>query len=387
MAETLLAQLRQGASARRSWLLDITTDIGVPCVAAVSCMADGFGFAFGLAARPTLKAAARSAVLEMCQGELAHAVVEAKLPRARRSRAQRTGPYSPAARDDAERRSVPAAAAGQPEPAHHLAIAATDPAAVLRLIVDRLAQLGIEAFGLDLTRPQFGVPVARVIAPGLQALAFGDRHAAVGRYDGANRRGCDLYRRHRPAIDCKTRNPVRKSLDATGCQSSRAGSKRGRNGARKRRASFRLAGRTSLDHVRRPAGRTANPEGRRGSQLSRADGGQTRKPRAAGRLVVEPLGRGKSPRLAAPGRSRIADRVRGCRIWRFLRGPALDPSRPREGRGRRRKHHPPGRERQRASAAAQYACISASGSSKAWTISTRRSGSGCSPSVRPSMTG
>jgi ribosomal protein S12 methylthiotransferase accessory factor len=36
--------------------------------------------------------------------------------------------------------------------------------------VDRLAQQGIEAFGLDLTRPQFAVPVARVIAPGLQPL-------------------------------------------------------------------------------------------------------------------------------------------------------------------------------------------------------------------------
>ena len=50
MAETLLTQLRQNASARRSWLLDITTDIGVPCVAAVSCAADGFGLALGLAA-------------------------------------------------------------------------------------------------------------------------------------------------------------------------------------------------------------------------------------------------------------------------------------------------------------------------------------------------
>ena len=36
---------------RRSWLLDITTDIGVPTVAAVSCGPDGFGFAFGLASR------------------------------------------------------------------------------------------------------------------------------------------------------------------------------------------------------------------------------------------------------------------------------------------------------------------------------------------------
>jgi ribosomal protein S12 methylthiotransferase accessory factor len=57
-----------------------------------------------------------------------------------------------------------------PELSQHLAIRTTEPAAVLRLIVDRLAQLEIEAFGLDLTRPQFGVPAARVIAPGLQLL-------------------------------------------------------------------------------------------------------------------------------------------------------------------------------------------------------------------------
>jgi ribosomal protein S12 methylthiotransferase accessory factor len=39
---------------------------------------------------------------------------------------------------------------------------------VLRVIVHRLGELGIETFGLDLTRPRFAVPVARVIAPGLQ---------------------------------------------------------------------------------------------------------------------------------------------------------------------------------------------------------------------------
>jgi ribosomal protein S12 methylthiotransferase accessory factor len=167
LAGTLLALLRQGASARRSWLLDITTDIGVPCVAAASCMADGFGFAFGLAARPTLKAAARAAVLEMCQGELAHAVVEAKL--------RERGEAALNARDLVHRRratllNVDRCLLLQPAPerAEHLAIEATDPRAVLRLIVDRLGQFGIEAFGLDLTRPRFAVPVARVITPGLQ---------------------------------------------------------------------------------------------------------------------------------------------------------------------------------------------------------------------------
>jgi len=78
MAQALLSRLRRNLSTRRTWLLDITTDIAVPCVAAVSCRADGFGVAFGLAARPTLAAAARSAILEMCQIELAYAVIEAK---------------------------------------------------------------------------------------------------------------------------------------------------------------------------------------------------------------------------------------------------------------------------------------------------------------------
>jgi ribosomal protein S12 methylthiotransferase accessory factor len=168
-AEELLAQLRQGVSARRSWLLDITTDIGVPCVAAVSCMADGFGFAFGLAARPTLAAAARAAVLEMCQSELAHAVVEAKC--------RERGEAARNARDRIHRRRATVLNADrcvllQPEPRHapYLAIGTTDPSAMLRLIVDQLAQLGIEVFGLDLTRPCFAVPAARVIAPGLQPL-------------------------------------------------------------------------------------------------------------------------------------------------------------------------------------------------------------------------
>jgi ribosomal protein S12 methylthiotransferase accessory factor len=167
MAEALLPQLRQNASARRSWLLDITTDIGVPCVAAVSCMADGFGFAFGLAARPTLKAAARSAILEMCQGELAYAVVEAKC--------NERGEAALNERDRIHRRRATMINADQClllqpvlEGAEHLAINTTDPGEVLQLIVDRLGQFGIETFGLDLTRERLKIPVARVIAPGLQ---------------------------------------------------------------------------------------------------------------------------------------------------------------------------------------------------------------------------
>lgn len=167
MARALLSQLRQDAPARRSWLLDITTDIGVPCVAAVSCMADGFGLAFGLAARLTLAAAARSAILEMCQIELAGRVVEAKCVE--------RGAAALNAQDMVHRRRATLIDADrclllQPlaEPSACPAIDATDANAALQLLAGRLGQFGIEVFTRDLTRAQFSIPVVRVIAPGLQ---------------------------------------------------------------------------------------------------------------------------------------------------------------------------------------------------------------------------
>jgi ribosomal protein S12 methylthiotransferase accessory factor len=166
-SQTLLLQLRQDNSTRRSWLLDITTDIGVPSVAALSCRADGFGLAFGMAARPTLAAAARSAIREMCQIELAYEVVEAKY--------REGGEAALNARDRVHRRRATEINADRcallqplPEPARHFVIQATTTADTLRLIVERLDQFGVESFGLDLTRPRFAVPVARIITAGLQ---------------------------------------------------------------------------------------------------------------------------------------------------------------------------------------------------------------------------
>ena len=167
IAAEMLPRLRQNASPRRSWLLDITTDIGVPCVASLSCAANGFGLAFGLAARPTLAAAARSAVLEMCQIELAHAVVEAKCrergeaalnqhDRVHRRRATMINSDQCALLQPAGKRAT------------HPGFGTADPGALLDRIVGRLAEFGIETFGLDLTRPGLDVPVARVLAPGLQ---------------------------------------------------------------------------------------------------------------------------------------------------------------------------------------------------------------------------
>jgi len=166
-AENLLRQLRHGAPApRRTRLLDITTDIGVPCVAAVSCKPDGSGFAVGLAARPTLEAAVRSAIIEMCQLELADAVVATK-------RSER-GDDALNAQDRTHLRRAMINADQcillQPVTEHvaHFSIDATEASVIFDLIVERLEKLGIETFCIDLTRRDLGIPVIRVIAPGLQ---------------------------------------------------------------------------------------------------------------------------------------------------------------------------------------------------------------------------
>lgn len=165
-AEHLLRQLRHTVARRRTWLLDITTDVGVPVVAAISCRADGSGFAFGLAARPRLEAAVRAAIMEMCQIELADAVVAAK-------RSER-GDAALNAQDRIHLRRAMINADQcmllQPvaERATHLSFSATETCDIFGLIAERLNVLGIETFCIDLTRKFFGVSVVRVITPGLQ---------------------------------------------------------------------------------------------------------------------------------------------------------------------------------------------------------------------------
>jgi ribosomal protein S12 methylthiotransferase accessory factor len=164
----MLHELRADTPApRRSWLLDITTDVGVPAVVAMSCRPDGFGFAFGLAARVTAEAAARAATLEMCQGELACAVVEAK-SRERGEAALNSrdrGHLQRATAIDASACALLHPASG---PAEHRSIEPADPQGVLDSLVRRLSELGVETFGLDLTRQNLAVPVARIMAPALQ---------------------------------------------------------------------------------------------------------------------------------------------------------------------------------------------------------------------------
>jgi len=100
VAENLLRQLRQGVSpATPDMVARYHDGHRHTSVAAISCRADGSAFAFGLSARPRLEAAVRSAIVEMCQGELADAVVATKRSELGDGALKRTGSHPPAARD------------------------------------------------------------------------------------------------------------------------------------------------------------------------------------------------------------------------------------------------------------------------------------------------
>lgn len=162
----LLGTLRGDARARRTWLLDITTDIGIPVVAALSCSSNGRGLACGLAARTSLAAAARAALLELCQMELAIIIARAKLVE--------KGEAGLAIIDRQNLERATRIDVGACELLHPLGcpVSYCEDAdrTELSTIADRLAHAGIEAALVDLTRPQSAIRVVRAIAPALQPM-------------------------------------------------------------------------------------------------------------------------------------------------------------------------------------------------------------------------
>lgn len=187
----LLTRIRRTTQRRRSWLLDITTNLAVPCVAAISVAPDGHGFACGLAARLDLTQAAEAAILEMCQMELAHHVVAAKR--------SESGDDALNAIDRAHLRRAAELDLNEclllhpvPSPAGQmLDVTTTDTAASLRQLTEHLAAHAVETFKLDLTRRESGIPVLRMVCPTLEkepSPIIGSRLQAVIQRTGGGHR-------------------------------------------------------------------------------------------------------------------------------------------------------------------------------------------------------
>ena len=191
----LIERLRQGEAARRTLLFDIATDNGVPVVAAVSVDHDGRGMACGLASRLTASDAARAAVLEMCQMEMAAPVAEAK-------RAE----GGDAVLNEADRRHLRRAtfAAADCELLHPRDMsrhATSGQAAALGLkgLTGHLRNRGIRLFLVDHTRQDIGIAVARAVSPDLQpfSAAVSTKRFAQARH---HNEGSDIAERETPLL-------------------------------------------------------------------------------------------------------------------------------------------------------------------------------------------
>ncbi|MFC6585141.1 YcaO-like family protein [Sulfitobacter aestuariivivens] len=134
--------------ARQTLLLDLTTHIGVPVIAALSHAADGRDLGLGFGCHPNPSDAARSAITELFQTEI--------------GLQQRAGQGDPLHRIWVETATVSKVPLAQ--------VRAATPTAIpgdLSELTLRLARQGLTTAFVDLTRVAFDVPVVRAIVPGL----------------------------------------------------------------------------------------------------------------------------------------------------------------------------------------------------------------------------
>lgn len=149
-------------------LFDLTHDLGVPVVAAVSANEQGAAIYLGAAADLCPLRAARRATEELLQFWL----WDHRQQRVAASRRQwieqasrETHPFLVPAT------WTPAGSAAEPQSVH----------GDVQVLLAALARAGLEALSVDLTRPSLGIPVVRVIVPGLR---HHDRRLAPGRLYG-----------------------------------------------------------------------------------------------------------------------------------------------------------------------------------------------------------
>lgn len=165
LAEETVLQL--GGATRRVRLLDISQDPAIPVIAAVSFDASGEGFCCGTAARPDAAEAARAAVLEMAQNELAVLLAQAKRA------AQGEAALNARDRTHLSRHACIRAAdclppaSAPPPPAG--AWAGAGPEQAFAAIAAGLARQGHAVWLHAHDHDRVGMPVLRVIVPGLAA--------------------------------------------------------------------------------------------------------------------------------------------------------------------------------------------------------------------------
>lgn len=171
MDDAFLSVTRAGFD-RRTWLLDLTPPHGIPVVGAFSAEPDGRAVISGYASRATVEEAAQTALLELFQMEVAAALAlrrrkqvgEAALQAEERLWIDRCAKMTLA--------DCPQFEGEVRDNSHAVPVTTADPLAAM---VVRLTARNHQCLSIDITRPELGIPVARVLVAGFQ-----DMNASAG---------------------------------------------------------------------------------------------------------------------------------------------------------------------------------------------------------------
>jgi ribosomal protein S12 methylthiotransferase accessory factor len=149
-----------GRCGRRLHLLDLTHDFAVPVVAAIASDSEGRDLSFGFAAAGSVAPALESALGELVQFDTSKELRAAARGGHPSSKPDFVDWCSTASLAD----NPHLVAAHLPSPAH------IDQAMSIEQCAALCRERGLELLTVDLTRPDIGVPVARVAVPGLRPL-------------------------------------------------------------------------------------------------------------------------------------------------------------------------------------------------------------------------
>jgi len=159
-----LARAIRFGSSRTFWLLDITTDLDIPVVVAVSSAEDGAAVVTGFSAHPNIGSAIWGAFLEMCQMELAQKLSVMKFKHGGIELRDKDLAWI----DRYNRLTLQAfpelVTAGIPRDQ------CTDSDVwSLEDALGRLSNRGYEPLCVDVTRKSLGIDVVKILVPGLQS--------------------------------------------------------------------------------------------------------------------------------------------------------------------------------------------------------------------------
>ena len=157
------------AQGRDVWALDLTNDLGIPAVVAMSCRSeDRNGVTFGFGAHLDAEIAIDRALSELVQLTYGVQANVRRSPMLERWIADVTPTNEPWLVGEGQTALAPSRVSG-------------DLAADIRACTDAIARAGHETLVVDLTLPDVGVPVVKVVVPGLRH--FWPRFAPGRLYD------------------------------------------------------------------------------------------------------------------------------------------------------------------------------------------------------------